>query len=137
MRGKITDEITINDVSDAVIKIRQSKLPDPKVHGNAGSFFKNPEIDLDLFEKLKNEFPNIVSYKVGENKVKIPAGWLIENAGLKGKRTGNVGTHPKQSLVIINYGGATSSEIFEFKDMIKAEVNKKFGIKLEEEVNII
>jgi UDP-N-acetylmuramate dehydrogenase len=128
---------TIKDVSDLICKIRRSKLPDPSKIGNAGSIFKNPEIRLEKFEKLKIEYPDIVGYPVTDSMMKVYAGWLIEKAGLRGERRGNVGTHEKQALVIVNYGGATGQEIIEFKDYIKSKVFEKFGILLEEEVNII
>ncbi|MCY0979026.1 UDP-N-acetylmuramate dehydrogenase [Chryseobacterium wangxinyae] len=128
---------TIQDVSRAVINIRQSKLPDPKVIGNAGSFFKNPTIPLVQFEDLKQKFENIQGYPKGDF-VKVPAGWLIEQCGWKGKQIGNVASHQLQSLVIINAtGNATGKEIFDFSTMIIDSVKEKFGIELEREVNII
>jgi UDP-N-acetylmuramate dehydrogenase len=131
------NKISIKDVSKAVAAIRMSKLPDPAKIGNAGSFFKNPEIKEEKFEELKNKFPDITGYHVSDNLVKVPAGWLIEYAGLKGKRFGNTGTHPKQALVIVNYGEAQGEEILEFKNFVKKTVLEKYDIKLEEEVNII
>lgn len=128
---------TIKDVSKAVINIRQSKLPDPKVIGNAGSFFKNPTIPLSQFESLKQKFENIPGFPNGDS-VKVPAGWLIEQAGWKGKQIGNVASNQLQALVIINStGSATGKEIFDFSTMIIDSVKEKFGIKLEREVNII
>jgi len=128
---------TIQDISKAVINIRQSKLPDPKVIGNAGSFFKNPTISLVQFEDLKLKFDNIQGYPNGDS-VKVPAGWLIEQCGWKGKQIGNVASHKLQSLVIINATGkATGKEIFDFSTMIIKSVKDKFGIELEREVNII
>lgn len=128
---------TIQDISKAVINIRQSKLPDPKVIGNAGSFFKNPTIPLSQFEDLKQKFDNIQGYPNG-NSVKVPAGWLIEQCGWKGKQIGNVASHKLQSLVIINAtGNATGKEIFDFSTMIIDSVKEKFGIELEREVNIL
>ena len=128
---------TIQDVSKAVINIRQSKLPNPAEIGNAGSFFKNPTIPLEQFEKLKTQFPEIQSYANG-NFVKVPAGWLIENAGWKGKQIGNVASHKLQALVIINAtGNATGKEIFDFSTMIIDAVKDKYGIELEREVNIV
>lgn len=128
---------TIQDVSKAVINIRQSKLPDPKVIGNAGSFFKNPTIAISQFESLKQKFENIPGYPNGDF-VKVPAGWLIEQAGWKGKQIGNVASNQLQALVIINStGSATGKEIFDFSTMIIDSVKEKFGIKLEREVNII
>lgn len=128
---------TIQDISKAVINIRQSKLPDPKVIGNAGSFFKNPTIPLVQFENLKEKFPNIQGYPNGEF-VKVPAGWLIEQCGWKGKQIGNVASHQLQALVIVNVTGkATGKEIFDFSTMIIDSVKEKFGIELEREVNIL
>lgn len=128
---------TIQDVSKAVINIRQSKLPDPKKIGNAGSFFKNPTIPLAQFEDLKLKFDNIQGYPNG-NFVKVPAGWLIEQCGWKGKQIGNVASHQLQSLVIINAtGNATGKEIFDFSTLIIDSVKEKFGIELEREVNIL
>lgn len=143
--GAITSELqnlgitnpTIQDVSKAVINIRQSKLPDPKQIGNAGSFFKNPTIPLVQFEDLKQKFSNIQGYPNGD-MVKVPAGWLIEQCGWKGKQIGNVASHKLQSLVIINATGkATGKEIFDFSTEIINSVQEKFGIELEREVNII
>ncbi|AYZ34497.1 UDP-N-acetylmuramate dehydrogenase [Chryseobacterium indologenes] len=128
---------TIQDVSRAVINIRQSKLPDPKQIGNAGSFFKNPTIPLAQFESLRQKFENIQGYPNG-NMVKVPAGWLIEQCGWKGKQIGNVASHKLQSLVIVNATGkATGQEIFDFSTDIINSVKEKFGIELEREVNII
>lgn len=128
---------TIQDVSRAVINIRQSKLPDPKQIGNAGSFFKNPTIPSPQFEILKENFPQIPGYTNGDF-VKVPAGWLIEKCGWKGKQIGNVACHQLQALVIINATGmATGKEIFDFSTEIIHSVNEKFGIELEREVNII
>jgi len=128
---------TIQDVSKAVINIRQSKLPDPKKIGNAGSFFKNPTIPLAQFEELKSKFENIQGYPNG-NFVKVPAGWLIEQCGWKGKQIGNVASHQLQSLVIINAtGNASGKEIFDFSALIIDSVKEKFGIELEREVNIL
>ncbi|MCQ9636027.1 UDP-N-acetylmuramate dehydrogenase [Chryseobacterium sp. WG23] len=128
---------SIQDVSKAVINIRQSKLPDPKEIGNAGSFFKNPTIPLVQFEDLQQKFENIQGYANG-NRVKVPAGWLIEQCGWKGKQIGNVASHKLQSLVIINATGkASGKEIFDFSTEIINSVKEKFGIELEREVNII
>ena len=128
---------TIQDVAKAVINIRQSKLPNPAETGNAGSFFKNPSIPLAQFEKLKEKFPEIQGYPNGDF-VKVPAGWLIENAGWKGKQIGNVASHKLQALVIINAtGNATGKEIYDFSSQIINSVKEKYGIELEREVNII
>ena len=137
LKKKNLDRITIKDVSKAVCDIRMSKLPDPAKIGNAGSFFKNPEISKEKFKILVNKFPDIIGYNLSNNSVKVPAGWLIENAGLKGKRVGNTGTHSKQALVIVNYGRATGEEILEFKNLIKKTILEKYDIELEEEVNIL
>jgi len=134
---RMTKEITIQDVSKAVINIRESKLPNPKLIGNAGSFFKNPTIPVSQFEELKQKFENIPGYQNGDS-VKVPAGWLIEQCGWKGRQIGNVATHHLQSLVIINKtGNATGKEIFDFSAEIINSVKEKFGIELEREVNII
>lgn len=130
-------ELSIKAISDAVIHIRQSKLPNPAEIGNAGSFFKNPEIAKTQFEALKEKFPNVPSYPVNETTVKVPAGWLIEQAGWKGQRFGNVGVHTKQALVLVNYGGGKGLEIKELSEKIQASVSEKFGINLHAEVNFI
>ncbi|WP_332027443.1 UDP-N-acetylmuramate dehydrogenase [Kaistella sp.] len=128
---------TIQDVSHAVINIRQSKLPDPKVTGNAGSFFKNPSIPLVQFNDLTQKFEHIPGYPNGD-LVKIPAGWLIEQCGWKGKQIGNVASHKLQALVIVNATGeASGEEIFDFSTLIIDSVKEKFGIELEREVNIL
>ena len=129
-------EPNLSDVSNAVIAIRKSKLPDPLVIGNAGSFFKNPEIPVVLFDKLVKEFPGLVGYPSGGN-VKLAAGWLIEQCGWKGKRIGNVGMHEKQALVLVNYGGATGKELLSHAEKVKESVFGMFGVELEMEVNII
>ncbi len=130
-------EPSIKTISEAVIHIRQSKLPNPAEIGNAGSFFKNPEIPKTQFEALKIVFPNIPSYPVNATIVKIPAGWLIEQAGWKGQRFGNVGVHVKQALVLVNYGGGKGEEIKELSQKIQASVKEKFGIQLSAEVNFV
>jgi UDP-N-acetylmuramate dehydrogenase len=124
------------EISDAVIQIRSSKLPNPKDLGNAGSFFKNPVIDINLFETLKSKFPQIPNYP-DKNGVKVPAGWLIEFCGFKGMKSGNTGSHEKQALVIVNYSNATGREIFEYSQKIIDIVKDTFAIDLEREVNII
>lgn len=127
---------TIQDVSRAVIQIRQSKLPDPKEIGNSGSFFKNPVISAEQFEELKKAHPNISGYSSGDS-VKVAAGWLIENAGWKGKRFGDAGVHEKQALVLVNYGNATGKEIYDLSQSIIDSIQFQYGITLEREVNII
>lgn len=126
---------TIKNVSDAVIKIRSEKLPDFKTLGNAGSFFKNPEISEERFSKLKNDFPIVPHYSANQG-VKVPAGWLIEQCGWKGKTFDHVGVHAKQALVLVNYGDATGDEIFSLAQKIISSVKEKFSITLTPEVNI-
>lgn len=130
-------EPSIKDISNAVIAIRKSKLPDPKEIGNSGSFFKNPVIDKKLFQKLSEKHTNIPHYIISENEIKIPAGWLIEQAGFKGKRFGNTGVHEKQALVLVNYGNAMGDEIYNLAKKIQETVKNNFYINLEMEVNII
>lgn len=128
---------TIRDVSNAVIAIRQSKLPDPAELGNSGSFFKNPIIDQKHFDTLKAKFPAIKSYPAGEGKVKVPAGWLIESLGWKGKRVGNTGSHAKQALVLVNYGGAEGNEVYALALDIQKSVLDTYQIQLDMEVNLV
>ncbi|HKK11854.1 MAG TPA: UDP-N-acetylmuramate dehydrogenase [Flavobacteriaceae bacterium] len=128
---------TVQDISKAVIAIRQSKLPDPKKIGNSGSFFKNPIIPVQQFNTLRAIFPEIPSYVVSENEIKVPAGWLIEKAGFKGKTFGNYGVHKKQALVLVNYGSAKGTDILKLARLIQKTVNRIFNIEVETEVNII
>ena len=128
---------TIKDVSDAVISIRESKLPNPKELGNSGSFFKNPIILKADYEKIKQNHPEIPHYVVSETEVKVPAGWLIEQAGFKGKRFGDAGIHKNQALVLVNYGNATGQEILAVSKDIQKTIFDKFGIHIEAEVNVI
>ncbi len=137
LKQKGIAEPSIRDVSDAVIAIRSSKLPDPKVLGNSGSFFKNPEIHANQYDALKLKFPTIPGYPLNTDLVKVPAGWLIEQCGFKGKRIGNTGAHKDQALVLVNYGEATGNEIFALAKQIQATVFETFGIKITPEVNII
>jgi UDP-N-acetylmuramate dehydrogenase len=130
-------DITLRAVSDAVIKIRQSKLPDPKLIPNAGSFFKNPIIDKAHFEELQKMFPRIPHFPVDASSLKIPAGWLIEQCKWKGKRIGNVGVHDKQALVVINHNQGTGDEILKLTEKIQKDVKERFAIELVAEVNII
>ena len=143
--GDITAELaknnittpTLKDVSNAVIAIRQSKLPDPKELGNSGSFFKNPILLKSDFEKIHQNFPEMKFYEVSETEVKVPAGWLIEQAGFKGKRFGDAGVHKNQALVLVNYGNATGQEILAVSKEVQKTVFEKFGIHIEAEVNVI
>jgi UDP-N-acetylmuramate dehydrogenase len=130
------DQPGIADISRAVIQIRQSKLPDPAVIGNCGSFFKNPETDISVLYRIQREYPQAPHFPLPDGRVKIPAGWLIEQCGWKGKRVGNAGCYEKQALVLVNHGGATGEEVKTLAQNIIASVEDKFGIRLEPEVNI-
>lgn len=130
-------DISIKAISDAVINIRSSKLPDPKIIGNAGSFFKNPTISKSQFDKLQSVFENIVAFENADETVKVAAGWLIEQCGWKGFRRGDAGCHAKQALVLVNYGNAKGKEIYKLSEEIIRSVYQKFTINLEREVNII
>lgn len=127
---------TIKEVSQAVINIRQSKLPDPKILGNSGSFFKNPIIHKSKYEKLTQNFPEMPHYQINEDLVKVPAGWLIEQAGLKGYRQGDAGVHDRQALVLVNHGQATGRDILALSKYIQSVVFDKFSIEIDAEVNI-
>ena len=143
--GDITKELekqnvstpTLKDVSNAVIAIRQSKLPDPKELGNSGSFFKNPIISKEQYEKVHALHPEMPHYVISETEVKVPAGWLIERAGFKGKRFGDAGIHKNQALVLVNYGNATGQEILAVSRDIQATILREFGIVIEAEVNVV
>lgn len=128
---------TIKDVSNAIISIRKLKLPDPNKIGNCGSFFKNPIVEKNQLKIIQKKYPNIVYYKINESKVKIAAGWLIEKAGWKGKTFNNYGVHKNQALVLVNYGNAKGSEIYELSEKIIVDIYQKFQISLEREVNVI
>jgi UDP-N-acetylmuramate dehydrogenase len=131
------EQPTIKSISDAVIAIRQSKLPDPRVIGNAGSFFKNPSITVNHYQSLQKTNTTIPSYPSANQEVKVPAGWLIEQCGWKGKKINHVGVHPKQALVLVNYGDGKGEDVFDLAVKIASSVKEKFNIELTPEVNII
>jgi len=135
-KNEITNP-TIKDVSNAVIAIRNTKLPNPKELGNSGSFFKNPVISRELFEKVQAKFPDVKHFEVSPTEVKVPAGWLIENAGLKGYRKDDAGVHKNQALVLVNYGNATGQDILNLSKYVQKTVFDKYGIAIEAEVNVI
>ncbi len=137
LKEKDISEPTISEISKVVIEIRNSKLPDPTRLANAGSFFKNPVVNTEVFENLKETHPSIPGYPVDEEHVKVPAGWLIEQAGWKGKVVGNVGTYRQQALVIVNHGRASGREILQLSEKIQQSVKEKFDIALVPEVNIV
>ena len=128
---------TPTDISQAVIAIRRSKLPDPAEIGNSGSFFKNPEISATEYHRLLSEYPDLVSYALPGGRYKIPAGWLIERAGWKGKRIGHTGSHARQALVLVNYGEATGAEVWQLAQDIQRSIKDRFEITLQCEVNVI
>jgi len=141
--GNVKEEFTKakgsspEDLRKVITAIRNKKLPDPSQYGNAGSFFKNPLVDRAIYNCIRVEYPQMPFFPDEDNQVKIPAAWLIEKAGWKGKRIGEVGTWPTQPLVIVNYGGATGQEIYDFSEKILEDVDRIFGISLEREVNVI
>lgn len=137
LMGKDIKKPTIQDISNAVINIRSSKLPDPKICPNTGSFFKNPIVSKEIYLELKQKYPEIPHYLVDDTLVKIPAGWLIEKAGWKGKQVGKVGVHHKQALVLINPDFGTGKEVYDFSTEIIQSIKNQFGIELEREVNVI
>lgn len=134
---KNNQDPTLKNISKAVISIRESKLPNPEEIGNSGSFFKNPVISTFKFEKLQKNYPSIPHYIISKNEIKIPAGWLIEQSGFKGKRFGETGVHEKQALVLVNYGNATGLEVFQLAQKIQQTIKTNFDISLEIEVNVI
>ncbi|MBT0609085.1 UDP-N-acetylmuramate dehydrogenase [Aequorivita echinoideorum] len=134
---KTIENPSLQNISEAVISIRKSKLPDPNVLGNSGSFFKNPVVDLETFKNFRIKFPEAPFYEISPTEFKIPAGWLIENAGFKGKRFGDAGVHAKQALVLVNHGNATGQEIWNLAMEIQKKVKEMTGIFIEPEVNVI
>ena len=128
---------TLRNIREAICSIRRAKLPDPAVLGNAGSFFKNPVVEASVAENLLKAYPEMPHYPAPEGRVKLAAGWLIDRAGMKGHRAGNVGVHERQALVIVNHGGATGGEVIAFARTVQARVREKFGIEIDTEVNIL
>ena len=137
LKQNLVEKLSVKAISDAIIFIRKSKLPDPDLIGNAGSFFKNPSVDFHFFEALKNKFPTIPSFPGEKNLIKIPAAWLIENCGWKGKTLENIGVHKHQALVLVNYGGGDGKKIWQLAQDIQQSVREKFQIDLHTEVNVI
>lgn len=131
------NELSIKNISDAVIRIRKAKLPDPREIGNAGSFFKNPEIPETFYQTLKEQYPGIPGFKVADGNIKVPAGWLIERCGWKGFREHDYGVHKNQALVLVNYGSANGRDIALLSERIMASVKESFNIELEREVQIV
>ena len=136
LKNDFDNIVSIQNIAAAVIKIRQSKLPDPKVIGNAGSFFKNPEVSPEKYNLLKNRFENLVAFPLPNGNYKLAAGWLIEQCGWKGFRDGDAGCYPLQALVLVNYGTASGKEVYELARKIILSVQEKFTIQLQPEVNI-
>ncbi len=137
LKSVLAENPSLKEIRDAIIAVRNSKLPDPKVYGNAGSFFMNPVIPMEQFVSLQSRYPEIPSYPASEGYIKVPAGWLIEKSGWKGKSLGNAAVYEKQALVLINRGGATGMEVKHLADTVIADVQKIFGITLHAEVNYI
>lgn len=130
------ERISIRDVAEAVSRLRRSRLPDPEEIGNAGSFFRNPEMPEADFEELRSRYPEMPGFPVGSGRIRVPAGWLIEQCGWKGRRVGNAGVYEKHALVIVNFGGATGREVLSLAEEVRASVQERFGIRLEPEVRI-
>jgi UDP-N-acetylmuramate dehydrogenase len=137
LEGMGVDELSIKSIGRAVCAIRMRKLPDPRLVGNAGSFFKNPVVPNEVVEQIKSSYPEVVSYPVDDGHSKLAAGWLIDKAGWKGKNFGNYGVHRNQALVLVNYSGASGQDIYDLSTEILNDIEQKFGVKLEREVNII
>ncbi|HMF71963.1 MAG TPA: UDP-N-acetylmuramate dehydrogenase, partial [Flavitalea sp.] len=130
-------DLSIQAISQAIINIRTSKLPDPKMIGNAGSFFKNPTVTKAVYDKLGSKYPELIAFPLQDGSMKLAAGWLIEQCGWKGYRKGDAGCHDKQALVLVNYGNASGNELYALSEEIQKSVKKKFGVILEREVNVI
>jgi UDP-N-acetylmuramate dehydrogenase len=131
------EDLTLKAVSDAVISIRKSKLPDPAVIGNAGSFFKNPEVEETIYQSLKEKYPTVPGYPAAKGFIKVPAGWLIEQAGWKGKKVGETGVHKDQALVLVNYGQAKGNDVWSLALEVQRSVKEKFGVDIIPEVNVV
>ncbi len=129
--------VTLRNIREAICSIRRAKLPDPAVLGNAGSFFKNPVVEASVAENLLKTYPEMPHYPAPEGRVKLAAGWLIDRAGMKGRREGAVGVHERQALVLVNHGGATGGEVIAFAHKVQETVREKFGIEIDTEVNIL
>ena len=130
-------ELSLERVRRAVISIRESKLPDPKVLGNAGSFFMNPIVSREVMERIRMDYPQMPYYEVDAHRVKIPAGWMIEQCGWKGRAMGHAAVHDKQALVLVNLGGATGREVMALSEAVRRDVKNKFGVDIHPEVNFI
>jgi UDP-N-acetylmuramate dehydrogenase len=137
LKSVLAENPSLKEIRDTIIAVRNSKLPDPKVYGNAGSFFMNPVIPMEQFVALQSRYPDIPSYPASDGYIKVPAGWLIEKSGWKGKSLGNAAVYEKQALVLINRGGATGMEVKHLADTVIADVKEIFGITLHAEVNYI
>ena len=130
-------ELTLENLRNAIVRIRREKLPDPEVTGNSGSFFMNPVISSAQFDALKEAYPDVPHYPAGEGLVKVPAGWMIDRCGWKGRSLGHAGVHPRQALVLVNLGGATAAEVMNLAEAVVKSVKDKFGIEIHPEVNYI
>ena len=137
LKSKVGEDVTLQKVRDSIIEIRKQKLPEPSEIGSAGSFFVNPVIDKSQYDKLKAQYPNIVSYEMPDNNVKLSAAWLIDNAGWHGKRVGGAAVYQKQCLVLINENNATPADVIELASQIKKSVFEKYGVEINPEVNYI